>query len=47
MKKNGLSVTEKIPLINVFFASQVVLLFLCLNNMDVNEQQMMDYFQIL
>lgn len=39
MKKNGLSVTEKVPLINVFFASLEALLFLCLNNMDVNEEQ--------
>lgn len=42
MKKNRLSVAEKIPLINALFASQAALLFLCLNNMDVNEQQMMD-----
>jgi len=47
MKKNGLSVTLQIPLVSVFFASQTALLFLCLNNMDVNQHKIMDYFQIL
>lgn len=46
MTKNGLSIREKIPFNNVVFASQAALLFLCLNNVDVNEWQMMDYFQI-